>query len=941
MAAGGHPEARRDRIGRLSVRPSRLAPVSRLLLLDGHSLAYRAFFALPAENFSTTTGQTTNAVYGFTAMLINVLRDEDPTHLAVAFDVSRQTFRTEQYAEYKATRSATPDEFRGQVSLLKEVLDALRIRHVEVDGYEADDIIATLATRANEPGAEGASFDEVLIVTGDRDAFQLVTDSTTVLYPVKGVSELARMTPDAVEARYGVRPERYPDLAAMVGESSDNLPGVPGVGPKTAAKWLGLYGDLTGIVANVTAIKGKAGENLRAHLDGVLRNRRLNALVRDVALPVTLDDLERASWDRDEVHRVFDSLEFRVLRDRLFATFESAPEETAGEAVEVDGVVLEPAEVPGWLERHAPAGVPVGVAVLGTWAKGEGDAEGLALAAGGGMPQGGVVTDDGAADAGGAVAFVALPDLDPAAETAVGAWLGDPARPKVFHDAKPQMRMLGERGWPVAGLAGDTALSAYLVRPDQRSYDLADLSVRYLHRELLAPEKEQAGQGTLDFAVGENDTEARRAMSRARAVLDLWHVLSGKVEESGGTELLRDIELPLVHVLAGMERVGIAADLPALEELESHFATKVDQAQADAFDAIGHEVNLGSPKQLQVVLFEELDMPKTKKTKTGWTTDADALADLFVKTEHPFLEALLRHRDATRLRVTAEGLIKSIAPDGRIHTTYQQTIAATGRLSSTDPNLQNIPIRTDEGRRIRSVFVVGEGYETLMSADYSQIEMRIMAHLSGDEGLIEAYQSGEDLHRFVGSRVFGVPPEGVTPAMRSKVKAMSYGLAYGLSAFGLSKQLSISTAEAKGLMDEYFLRFGGVRDYLRQVVDDARAVGYTETMFGRRRYLPDLDSGNRQRREMAERMALNAPIQGSAADIVKVAMLAVDAGLREADLSSRVLLQVHDELVLEVAPGELDAVTDLVRRHMGGAADLAVPLEVNIGTGRSWQDAEH
>ncbi|WP_040160984.1 DNA polymerase I [Mobilicoccus massiliensis] len=900
--------------------------MSRLLLLDGHSLAYRAFFALPAENFSTTTGQTTNAVYGFTAMLINVLRDENPTHLAVAFDVSRQTFRTEEYSEYKATRSKTPDEFRGQVSLLKEVLDALRIVHVEVDGYEADDIIATLATQAGVQEQEGdAAFDEVLIVTGDRDALQLVNGATTVLYPVKGVSELARMTPDAVEAKYGVRPERYPDLAAMVGESSDNLPGVPGVGPKTAAKWLGQYGDLTGVVANVTAIKGKAGENLREHLDGVLRNRRLNALVRDVPLPVTLADLERTGWDRDEVHRVFDSLEFRVLRDRLFTTFETAPEEAAGEALDVDGVILDSAEVGPWLDAHSPAGVPVGVAVLGTWAKGLGDADGIAIAG----------EDEDA------VAFLRVDELDPDAEAAVGAWLADSGRPKVFHDAKSQMRMLGERGWPVEGLAGDTAVSAYLVRPDQRSYDLADLSVRYLHRELYAPEKEASGQGTLDFSVGEGDTESQQTMSRARAVLDLWKVLADKVEEAGGAELLRDVELPLVGVLAGMEQVGIAADLEALESLESHFATKVAQAQSDAFDAIGHEVNLGSPKQLQVVLFDELDMPKTKKTKTGWTTDADALADLYVKTEHPFLEALLRHRDATRLRVTAEGLIKSIAADGRIHTTYQQTIAATGRLSSTDPNLQNIPIRTDEGRRIRSVFVVGEGYETLMSADYSQIEMRIMAHLSGDAGLIEAYRSGEDLHRFVGSRVFGVEPAEVTASMRSKVKAMSYGLAYGLSSFGLSKQLSISTAEAKELMDEYFLRFGGVRDYLRQVVDDARAVGYTETMLGRRRYLPDLGSDNRQRRDMAERMALNAPIQGSAADIIKVAMLRVEEALRERELRSRVLLQVHDELVLEIAPGELDEVTELVRDRMGSAVDLDVPLEVSIGTGRSWHDAEH
>ncbi len=894
--------------------------MSRLLLLDGHSLAYRAFFALPAENFSTTTGQHTNAVYGFTSMLINVLRDVDPSHVAVAFDVSRQTFRAEEYTEYKAGRAKTPDEFRGQVDLLKEVLDALRIRHVEVDGFEADDIIATLSTLA---GAD-PDFTEVKIVSGDRDALQLVTDRVSLLYPVKGVSELADMTPAAVEAKYGVTPERYPDLAAMVGESADNLPGVPGVGPKTAAKWIAQYGDLTGIVTHVGEIKGKAGQSLRDHLDNVLRNRRLNALVRDLALPVTLADLERAAWDRDEVHRVFDSLEFRVLRDRLFATFE-APQDEADAALEVDGVVLSSDEVAAWLETHAGAGMPVGVEVLGTWSKGEGDVEAFAVA--------GEAEED--------VAFFRVADLEPAAETAVASWLGDAARPKVFHDAKPAIRMCAERGWPVAGVGGDTALSAYLVRPDQRSYDLGDLTVRYLHRELLAPEKEAAGQGTLDFSVGEGDAEANTAMSRARAVLDLWRALADKVEETGGTELMTSIELPLVGVLARMEADGIAVDLEALESLESHFATKVDQAQSDAFEALGHEVNLGSPKQLQVVLFDELGMPKTKKTKTGYTTDADALADLYAKTEHPFLEALLRHRDAARLRVTAEGLIKAVAGDGRIHTTYQQTIAATGRLSSTDPNLQNIPIRTDEGRRIRSVFVVGSGYETLMSADYSQIEMRIMAHLSGDEGLIEAYASGEDLLRFVGSRVFGVPPNEVTSAMRSKVKAMSYGLAYGLSAFGLSKQLAISTGEAKDLMDEYFLRFGGVRDYLRQIVADARAVGYTETMFGRRRYLPDLDSGNRQRREMAERMALNAPIQGSAADIIKVAMLGVDAGLREAGLSSRVLLQVHDELVLEIAPGETEQVEALVHERMGAAAELDVPLEVSIGTGRSWQDAEH
>ena len=894
--------------------------VSRLLLLDGHSLAYRAFFALPAENFSTSTGQHTNAVYGFTAMLINVLRDEDPSHLAVAFDVSRQTFRSEQYAEYKAGRSATPDAFRGQVSLLKEVLDALQIRHVEVDGYEADDIIATLATSGREEGME------VLICSGDRDTLQLVDEHTTVLYPRKGVSDLARMTPDAVEAKYGVLPNRYSDLAALVGESSDNLPGVPGVGPKTAAKWIGQYGDLTGIVASVDQIKGKAGQSLRDHLDGVLRNRRLNELVRDLQLPVGIDDLERRQWDRERVHTLFDSLEFRVLRDRLFTTFQAATEEVSG-ALDVTGETLTGAAVGAWLDQHAPPGATLGVEVIGTWGRGRGDASGIALA-----------TAEGEA------AHVDLVEIDSAAEQALAAWLADPARHKAFHDAKGPWHALTGRGWAVEGLTMDTALAAYIVRPDQRSYDLSDLTVRLLGREIQAAQA-QAAQGTLDFAA-DDDEEARTAMSRAAAVAEITPELAEQVAAAGGSDLLRDIELPLVRVLADMERAGIAVDDTSLAQLEAGFAGKVADAQADAWAAIDDEqINLGSPKQLQVVLFDTLSMPKTKRTKTGWTTDAEALADLYAKTAHPFLEALLRHRDAAKLRVTVEGLIRSVSDDARIHTTYQQTIAATGRLSSTDPNLQNIPIRTDEGRRIREVFVVGRDdgfeYESLMSADYSQIEMRIMAHLSADEGLIEAFNTGEDLHRYVGARVFEVAPEAVTPAMRSKVKAMSYGLAYGLSAYGLSRQLQIATGEASALMEEYFERFGGVRDYLREVVDQARAVGYTETMLGRRRYLPDLTSDNRQRREMAERMALNAPIQGSAADIVKIAMLRVDQALASEALRSRMLLQVHDELVLEIAPGEQQAVEALLRREMGSAIDLDVPLEISIGVGHSWHDAAH
>ncbi len=893
-----------------------------LLLLDGHSLAYRAFFALPVENFSTSTGQPTNAVYGFTSMLINLLRDERPSHVAVTFDVSRQTFRTQEYAEYKAGRSVTPDDFKGQVSLIREVLAALRITVVEKEGYEADDVIATLTTQAL------AEQMQVLICSGDRDSLQLVTPASTVLYPVKGVSELWRMTPEAVLERYLVTPERYPDLAALVGESSDNLPGVPGVGPKTAAKWLDTYGDLSGVVARVDEIKGKAGQSLRGHLDGVLRNRRLNALVRDLQLPVHPHDLRRQQWERDEVHQVFDGLEFRVLRDRLFATVEAARPEAEG-GFDLATARLEPGAVAGWLLTHAPTGVRSGVQVEGSWARGTGDARGLALA-----------TPDGAA------AYVDLLELDEADDAALGGWLADPARPKALHDAKGPMLALSARGLTLLGVVSDTALAAYLVRPDQRSYDLADLVLRHLGRELRLQDATDTGQLQID--TGDGADLAEQAMVRARAVLDLADALDVELEAHGGSALLADVELPLVLVLAQMERAGIGIDVQRLRDLEAGFAAAVRQAADDALaalpagpDGVPRTLNLGSPKQLQVVLFDELAMPKTKRTKTGYTTDAEALVDLFARSPHPFLESLLRHRDVSRLGQTVEGLLKTVADDGRIHTTYNQTIAATGRLSSTDPNLQNIPIRTDEGRQIREAFVVAGDHESLLTADYSQIEMRIMAHLSGDAGLIEAFRTGEDLHRYVGARVFSVQTAAVTPAMRSKVKAMSYGLAYGLSAFGLSRQLRIDVDEARGLMDDYFDRFGGVRDYLREVVDLARRTGYTETMLGRRRYLPDLTSDNRQRREGAERMALNAPIQGSAADIIKVAMLRVQAALAEQGLRSRLLLQVHDELVLEVAPGEREALERLVREAMGGAAELTVPLDVSVGVGSSWEQAGH
>ena len=893
-------------------------PPPRLLLLDGHSLAYRAFYALPVENFSTTTGQHTNAVYGFTSMLINVLRDEQPTHVGVAFDVSRATFRSEEYADYKANRSRSPDEFSGQVSLIKEVLAALRIAMVEKDGYEADDVIGTLTTQALAQGFE------VLVCTGDRDAFQLVTDRATILYPSRGVSEMARITPDAVMERYGVVPERYPEIAALVGESSDNLPGVPGVGPKTAAKWINQYDGLDNVITNADAIKGKAGDSFREHLGDVIRNRRLNALVCDLDLTASPTDLAAQPWDRAAVHTLFDSLEFRVLRDRLFETLESE-EDIDDSGFEIDGARLAPGELAGWLSAHASGPQRVGLQVQGSWGSGTGDVAALALA-----------SEDGSA------AWLDVADLGPEDDGALAAWLADDSVPKVLHDAKGPMLALAARGWELTGLERDTALSAYLARPDQRSYDLADLTLRYLKRELKGVDPGDRGQLTLE-GLGEDTGGALSdvAMLQARAVLDLAQALDLELEERGGTRLLADVELPLVLVLAEMERVGVAVDVDLLEGLESEFADEVQRAAKEAYGAIGKEINLGSPKQLQVVLFDELGMPKTKRTKTGYTTDADALAALLVKTEHPFLRALLRHRDVARLRQTVEGLLKTVAPDGRIHTTFNQLIAATGRLSSTDPNLQNIPVRTEEGRRIREAFVVGPGHESLMTADYSQIEMRIMAHLSEDTLLIEAFRSGRDFHSVTASRVFGVEPGEVTSAMRAKIKAMNYGLAYGLSAYGLGQQLAIEPAEARGLMEEYFETFGGIRDYLGGIVDEARRTGYTETILGRRRYLPDLTSDNRQRREMAERMALNAPIQGSAADIIKVAMLKVDAALAASSLSSRMLLQVHDELVFDVAPGESEALEALVREQMAAAAELTVPLDVSVGTGASWHAAAH
>ena len=887
-----------------------------LLLLDGNSLAFRAFYALPAENFKTRNGLTTNAVYGFTAMLINLLRDEKPTHVAAAFDVSRQTFRLERYPEYKAGRAATPDEFRGQIEITKEVLAALGITVLAEPGYEADDIIATLATQAEAQGFR------VLVVTGDRDSLQLVTDNITVLYPRKGVSDLTRFTPEAVVEKYGLTPQQYPDFAALRGDPSDNLPGIPGVGEKTATKWIAEYGSLQALVDNVDKVKGKVGDALRANLANVVRNRELTELVRDVPLAQTPDTLRLQPWNRDQIHRLFDDLEFRVLRDRLFETLSSADPEV-DQGFDVRGRALEPGELAGWLAEHT-AGHRCGLAVVGSHLAFDSDATALAIVG----PDG-----DGR--------YIDTAQLGPEDETALAAWLADPDQPKALHEAKLAMHDLAGRGWQLAGVTSDTALAAYLVRPGQRSFSLEDLSLRYLQRELRAESPEQQQLSLLDEGDGGDQQAVQTLLLRAHAVMELADALDAELARIDSLDLLTKMELPVQRVLAEMETAGIAVDVDRLSELQSDFADQIRDAAEAAYAVIGKQINLGSPKQLQVVLFDELGMPKTKRTKTGYTTDADALQSLFDKTGHPFLQHLLTHRDVTRLKVTVDGLLNAVASDGRIHTTFNQTIAATGRLSSTEPNLQNIPIRTEAGRRIRDAFVVGAGYAELMTADYSQIEMRIMAHLSGDEGLIEAFRTGEDLHSFVASRAFGVPIEEVTPELRRRVKAMSYGLAYGLSAYGLAQQLKISTEEAKVQMEQYFARFGGVRDYLRDVVDQARKDGYTSTVLGRRRYLPELDSSNRQVREAAERAALNAPIQGSAADIIKVAMINVDAAIKQAGLKSRMLLQVHDELLFEVAPGERETLEQLVREQMGNAYPLDVPLEVSVGYGPTWDAAAH
>ena len=848
----------------------------KLLILDGHSMAFRAFYALPVENFATSAGQPTNAIYGFASMLINLIRDEKPTHIATAFDVSRKTFRSEKFPEYKANRAATPEEFRSQVSYINELLDAFAIPHFELEGYEADDVIATFVKHFSDDA-------EIYICSGDRDSFQLVSDQVTVLYPKKGVTELARMTPSAVLEKYGLTPKQYPDFAALRGDPSDNLPSIPGVGEKTATKWIQEFGSLSEIIAKVDTVPGKAGEALRTALPSVITNRELTQLRSDLPLSPDLADLSWSGVEISKVNQFFEKLEIKALKARV------APFAKDGQVKEITAKKVSVREV-NRVEFEKALTSNTGLVGL-------------------------LLSESQAA-------ISVEPEVVLVAEIGQVADVISSFKGFIFHGAKQAISSK-----VLSAVAVDTEVAAYLINAGSREIALSDLLQKHLGIEL-------------DNTPGDLFTSDWDP-SITCYLQELWRALSKELEAMSCLDLYNQIEMPTMHVLAAMEATGIAIDSKEMKSLLDFFGKEEAEATSLAYKEVGHEFNAASPKQLQVVLFEELKLPKTKKIKTGFSTDAESLEWLFSTTKHPVLASLLRIREVGKLRTTVEGLLNSTKADSRIHTTFQQTTTATGRLSSTEPNLQNIPIRSDEGRRIRNCFIAQEPFVDLLTADYSQIEMRIMAHLSDDKGLLEAFRTGEDLHSTVGAQVFDVPVSKVDADMRRQIKAMSYGLAYGLSSYGLANQLDISPTDASILMSKYFERFGGIQDYLKEVVKIAREKGYTETILGRRRYLPDLNHENRGRREMAERMALNAPIQGSAADIIKVAMLNVEKAMRSENLSSRLLLQVHDELIFEVAKGEHEAMEALVRKQMGSAFELKAPLDVNIGFGKSWDLAAH
>lgn len=942
-----------------------------LLVVDGHSLAFRAFFALPVDNFSTSSGQATNAVWGFATMLAQVIDAEKPDHLGVAFDVKGGTFRNEMLPQYKGTREAAPEELLTQLPLIQRMLTALGVTYIEKPGFEGDDVIATLATMGDKAGYH------TLVLSGDRDAFQLVDDNVTVLYPGHHFKDLKHMTPQSIIDKYKVTPAQYPDLAALRGETADNIPGVPGVGDGFAAKWINQFGSLDGICEHADEIGGKKGESLRANIDQVKLNRKVNALVRDVDLGVDIEDLTFGTVDVAQIDALFKELEFGPrTKSRVLKTFNTgakasntsgAGESTNNEQNEQDSSldlnlpeptsITAPEQFDEWVKAHrVEVKVPGEIADFTVSDYGDGsqrhaicgDAVGHAwtVAAWGDERPGRATAQAIAVATATSAAIVPLPITD-TLRAQLARFLKSEHSRTIVHGYKELLHLLGAVDLDMDLPMFDTKLAGYLAQPDFHADSLKQAAEHFL--DIHFTETEQPSQGTLDFDDDQVEEDPNEHRLRDLAIIRSLAVTLGPIiDEREQCWLMRAIELPVSRVLHGMEHTGAKVDSVRLVSMRDQFAAEARQAQEMAWEYAGTEINLQSPKQLQKVLFEDMGLKPTKRTKSGsYTTNAAALQDLYVKSvdnerANGFLGALLRHREINKLKQIVQTLIDATnTSDERIHTTFEQTVAATGRLSSVDPNLQNIPNRNAAGREIRGVFVPGEGYEALMSCDYSQVELRIMADLSDDEALIEAFRSGADFHKYVASMVYKLPVDQITGDQRSHVKAMSYGLAYGLSTYGLAQQLKITPREAEALKNRYFDTFGKVHDYLESLVANAREKGYTETIFGRRRYFPALHSTNRVAREAAERAALNAPIQGSAADIMKIAMIRAEQTLAEAHVKSRIILQIHDELVVEIAPGEGDQVTELVRNAMEHAVDLAVPLDVSCGIGSDWQLAAH
>lgn len=891
-----------------------------LMLIDGNSLTYRAFFALPTD-MATASGQVTNAVFGFTSMLVNLLRDQKPDHLAVVFDRSEPTFRHEALSTYKGNRDATPDLLRQQMGIVREVVETLRVPVLDLVGFEADDIIATLATAAEARG------DDVIIVTGDRDSYQLVNDPhIKVLYNKRGVSDYALYDEAGIFERTGVKPTDYVHYAALRGDPSDNLPGVPGVGEKTAAKLINQYGGIDGIYEHLDELTPKLRQNLAENEDKARMNIDLMTLRHDAPVTVDPDELQIGNFDLAEVRQLFDFLEFRQLFDRLIGVLGVANDslEAASSSVleaERTDVSTQKDAIALFAELAKTDGP---LAAAGAWDGDEGRSvfEGIA-----------VVTDASM----GEVAWVGAETLaTPKVAAAAGALFADGGRAVVAHDAKALMRGLDTCGIDLRSLALDTMIAAYLLDPAEPRYSLEPLLDRYADARL--PQDDDQGEGQLDFGGADTSALAQRASRRALGV----HALVGPLEESlvarGLADLNTDIEVPLVRVLARMEILGVGVDEGELRKLRDQLVARCDELRALIWADAGEEFNVNSTVKLREILFEKLELTPQKKTKTGYSTDAATLEKLLG--EHPIIEHLLAYREVEKLRSTyGEGLLTEIAADGRIHATFNQTVARTGRLSSDAPNLHNIPVRSELGREFRKAFVPAKGY-TLLIADYNQIELRCIAHLAEDPGLIGAFESGQDIHNATAARVFDVDPTTVTIEQRSKAKMVSYGLAYGMEAFGLAQRLGVPIGEAQQILDAYFVAFPAVHDYMERTVAEAREKGYTETLFGRRRQIPELASDNFRIRQAGERQAMNAGIQGLAADIFKVALIRLDRALDAGGSTSRLILQVHDEVICEVPPTDLDAVTAIVLEAMSGAFDLRVPLEVNLSHGDSWAAAK-